>query len=81
MHLPLVQGQSFWIRINYKLTTPPPTSHSLIYSQDKVLSQEGHAAIFLCPHGVSRRGLLLLHCAIPSQEQRTAMQLFCLTIT
>ncbi len=62
----------YMIALPFNCKLLPPTSHSLIYSQDKVLLQEGYAAIFLCPHvfrlkrGVFRRGLLLLHSEFPT---------------
>ncbi len=63
------------LQFNYKLISPPPptTSHSLINLLDyKVLLQAFYAAIFLCPHDIFRRGLLLLHHTIFGQM----MQLF-----
>ena len=64
------------LQVNYKLISPLRTSHSLIL-QNKVLSQECYAAIFLCPHDIFRRGLLLLHHTFLGQ----VTQLFCLKIT
>ena len=45
-----------------------PLANSLVFGQNKVLSQSLHAAIFVCLHGVFRRGLLLLHCPLFGQR-------------